>query len=473
MAPSRRGRVEHPPASSSASPAAEGPGGPPRPRRRPGGAPSASTGGPSARQRRHGDHDSADSDMSPPTTPAPARARLAFAGRPPGRSPTAPGSRAGRPGSRRAPSAGPHRGDVGEVLRRRLAPDVAPAGPVPAEVAASTSVSVGRPPARSGIETAASSPGPTSTPRGPAAREDGRDAAVPPDVAEAAGGGREQVLADPGFTVRDRDPGVPRGRTPPGCQRRTRGGAGVHPHPDRGGPGGATVRASSPRSPASPSPRTYRTLRRHRPGRGERRRSASSSSPASRTSRDHPHADLPGRASLTLAAGDGAAGPVEASRAESGPACVRSRLHQGSEGGPGHGARQGPLAAQGSWPAPAWGDPHIATALRFCSRWARPPHQCIKRQRPRLGLLTRTLTPSCSSTFGMDPARRTWPFRSPTTQPTGALVDLAPVAAALPPNGRSWERRRGLAASAPQVRPRGCPRRAPARREGPPSKALH
>jgi hypothetical protein len=83
----------------------------------------------------------------------------------------------------------------------------------------------------------------------------------------------------------------------------------------------------------------------------------------------------------------------------------------------------------------AWGDPHI---VMRCGLEPLGPTtaQCITVNDHDWVLADPDADPMVFTTFGTDPAVE---VAVPTSynQPTGALVDLAPVAAVLPKNGRS------------------------------------
>ena len=96
------------------------------------------------------------------------------------------------------------------------------------------------------------------------------------------------------------------------------------------------------------------------------------------------------------------------------------------------GKGRSPLGVHG---ALAWGDPHI---VMRCGLEPLGPTtaQCISVNGHDWVLADPDADPVVFTTFGTDPAVDVAVPKS-YDQPTGALVDLAPVAAALPPNGRS------------------------------------
>jgi hypothetical protein len=93
---------------------------------------------------------------------------------------------------------------------------------------------------------------------------------------------------------------------------------------------------------------------------------------------------------------------------------------------------RGALGVRG---ALGWGDPEIV--LR-CGLAPLPPTtaQCLTVNDHDWVLADPDADPVVFTSFGTDPAVEVRVPRS-YQQPAGALVDLAPVAAALPPNGRS------------------------------------
>jgi hypothetical protein len=96
------------------------------------------------------------------------------------------------------------------------------------------------------------------------------------------------------------------------------------------------------------------------------------------------------------------------------------------------GAGRSPLGVPG---AIAWGDPHI---VMRCGLEPLGPTtaQCLTVNGHDWVLADPDADPVVFTTFGTDPAVDVAVPRS-YQQPSGALVDLAPVAAALPENGRS------------------------------------
>jgi hypothetical protein len=139
-----------------------------------------------------------------------------------------------------------------------------------------------------------------------------------------------------------------------------------------------------------------------------------------------PHLTLAAGAVLALVACSSAPGP--APRAGE-PACVTA-LDAAPETVLGQGR-----SALGVRSALAWGDPHI---VMRCGLEPLGPTtaQCITVNGHDWVLADPNADPVVFTTFGTDPAVDVAVPRS-YTQPTGALVDLAPVAAALPKNGRS------------------------------------
>jgi hypothetical protein len=96
------------------------------------------------------------------------------------------------------------------------------------------------------------------------------------------------------------------------------------------------------------------------------------------------------------------------------------------------GTGRAPLGVSG---ALAWGDPHI---VMRCGLEPLGPTtaQCLTVNGHDWVLADPDADPVVFTTFGTDPAVDVAVPRS-YQQPSGALVDLAPVAAALPENGRS------------------------------------
>ena len=96
------------------------------------------------------------------------------------------------------------------------------------------------------------------------------------------------------------------------------------------------------------------------------------------------------------------------------------------------GRGRAPLGVPG---AVAWGDPHI---VMRCGLEPLGPTtaQCLNVNDHDWVVADLEADPVVFTTFGTDPAVDVAVPRS-YQQPTGALVDLAPVAAALPTNGRS------------------------------------
>ena len=94
-----------------------------------------------------------------------------------------------------------------------------------------------------------------------------------------------------------------------------------------------------------------------------------------------------------------------------------------------------PRAALGVPGALAWGDPQILLRCGFAPL-APTTAQCLTVNERDWVLADPNADPVVFTTFGTDPAVEVAVPRS-YEQPTGALVDLAPVAAALPANGRS------------------------------------
>jgi hypothetical protein len=140
------------------------------------------------------------------------------------------------------------------------------------------------------------------------------------------------------------------------------------------------------------------------------------------------------RPRLTLAAGALVAlggcssAPGPAPRAAD-PACTKA-LEAAPDTVLGHG--RSPLGVRG---ALAWGDPHIV--LRCGLEPLGPTTaECLTVNDHDWVLADPDADPVVFTTFGTDPAVDVAVPRS-YQQPTGALVDLAPVAAALPTNGRS------------------------------------
>ena len=139
-----------------------------------------------------------------------------------------------------------------------------------------------------------------------------------------------------------------------------------------------------------------------------------------------PHLILAAAALLLLAACSSA--PSQAPRAAD-PACTKA-------------LRTAPAAVLGQPRSPlgvagalAWGDPHIV--LRCGLQPLGPTTaQCLTVNDRDWVLADPNADPVVFTTFGTDPAVEVAVPRS-YEQPTGALVDLAPVAAALPANGRS------------------------------------
>jgi hypothetical protein len=139
------------------------------------------------------------------------------------------------------------------------------------------------------------------------------------------------------------------------------------------------------------------------------------------------------RPHLTLAAGAlllaaCSSAPSQAPRAAD-PACTKAlRVAPATVLGQG----RSPLGVTG---AVAWGDPHIVVR---CGLQPLPPTtaQCITVNDHDWVLADPDADPVVFTTFGTDPAVDVAVPRS-YDQPTGALVDLGPVAAALPTNGRS------------------------------------
>jgi len=83
----------------------------------------------------------------------------------------------------------------------------------------------------------------------------------------------------------------------------------------------------------------------------------------------------------------------------------------------------------------AWGDPHIVMRCGLAPLGPTTA-QCINVNDHDWVLADLNADPVVFTTFGTDPAVDVAVPRS-YDQPAGALVDLAPVAAALPKNGRS------------------------------------
>jgi Protein of unknown function (DUF3515) len=96
------------------------------------------------------------------------------------------------------------------------------------------------------------------------------------------------------------------------------------------------------------------------------------------------------------------------------------------------GAGRAPLGVSG---ALAWGDPHV---VMRCGLEPLGPTtaQCLTVNGHDWVLADPDADPVVFTTFGTDPAVDVAVPRS-YPQPSGALVDLAPVAATLPENGRS------------------------------------
>jgi hypothetical protein len=138
-----------------------------------------------------------------------------------------------------------------------------------------------------------------------------------------------------------------------------------------------------------------------------------------------PHLTLAAGALLLVAC---SSAPSQAPRA-SDPACTKAlRLAPATV----LGQRRAPLGVPG---AVAWGDPHI---VMRCGLQPLGPTtaQCITVNGHDWVLADQDADPVVFTTFGTDPAADVAVPRS-YPQPTGALVDLAPVAAALPRNERS------------------------------------
>jgi hypothetical protein len=83
----------------------------------------------------------------------------------------------------------------------------------------------------------------------------------------------------------------------------------------------------------------------------------------------------------------------------------------------------------------AWGDPHIVVRCGL-EPLAPTTAQCLSVNDHDWVVSDPDADPVVFTTFGTNPAADVAVPRS-YPQPTGALVDLAPVAAALPKNGRS------------------------------------
>ena len=139
-----------------------------------------------------------------------------------------------------------------------------------------------------------------------------------------------------------------------------------------------------------------------------------------------PHLTALAAAALLLAGCDSAPGP--APRAAE-PACTKAL-----EAAPSTvlDQQRGSIGVRG---ALAWGNPEIVL------RCGLPPltpttAQCLTVNDHDWVLADQDADPVVFTTFGTDPAVEVAVPRS-YPQPTGALVDLAPVAAALPANGRS------------------------------------
>ena len=94
--------------------------------------------------------------------------------------------------------------------------------------------------------------------------------------------------------------------------------------------------------------------------------------------------------------------------------------------------RRAPLGVPG---ALAWGDPQILLRCGFAPL-APTTAQCLTVNERDWVLADPDADPLVFTSFGTDPAVEVRVPRS-YPQPPGALVDLAPVAAALPANGRS------------------------------------
>jgi hypothetical protein len=131
-------------------------------------------------------------------------------------------------------------------------------------------------------------------------------------------------------------------------------------------------------------------------------------------------------AALVLAACGSAPGP--APRAAD-PACT------GALGAAPPAVLDQPRAALDVRGALAWGDPQIVLRCGLAPL-APTTAQCLTVNERDWVLADQDADPLVFTSFGTDPAVEVRVPRS-YPQPPGALVDLAPVAAALPPNGRS------------------------------------
>jgi hypothetical protein len=91
-----------------------------------------------------------------------------------------------------------------------------------------------------------------------------------------------------------------------------------------------------------------------------------------------------------------------------------------------------PLGVRG---ALAWGDPEIVLRCGF-PPLAPTTAQCVTVNEHDWVVADQDADPLVFTSFGTDPAVEVAVPRGASSQPSGALVDLAPVAAALPSNGR-------------------------------------